>query len=96
MRHMWQIKLPVATQALGIYWERVEYSLAYLSFASFNATYNPVRLMVPKIRYIFCGTLGFHGTPVEEYWARLYFSTHTEIHFDEHKSNYIFIRFIQK
>jgi len=27
---------------------------------------NPVRLMVPKIRYMFCGTLGFHGTPVEE------------------------------
>jgi len=47
---MRQIKLPVATQALGIYWERVEYSLAYLSFASFNALYKPVRLMVPKIR----------------------------------------------
>jgi len=70
--------------------------LAYLSFASFNALYNPVRLIVPKIRYMFCGTLGFHGTPVEEYWARLYFSTHTEIHFDEYKPNYIFIRFIQK
>ena len=56
----------MATQALGIYWERVEYSLAYLSFASFNALYNPVRLMVPKIRYMICGTLGFHGTPVEE------------------------------
>jgi len=41
---MWQIKLPVATQALGIYWERVEYSLAYLSFASFNAPDNPVVL----------------------------------------------------
>ena len=38
---MWQIKLPVAIQALGIYWERVEYSLAYLSFASFNAPYGP-------------------------------------------------------
>jgi len=46
--------------------------------------------------YMFCGTLGYHGTPVEEYWARLYFSTHTEIHFDEHKSNYTFIRFTQK
>jgi len=40
---------------------------------------------------MFCGTLGFHGTPVEEYWAKLYFSTHTEIHFDEHKSIYTFI-----
>jgi len=47
----------VATQALGIYLERVECSLAYLSFASFNALYNPVRLMVPKMRYMFCGTL---------------------------------------
>jgi len=38
----------------------------------------------------------FHGTPVEEYWARLYFSTHAEIYFDEHKSNYTFIIFAQK
>jgi len=45
---------------------------------------------------MFCGTLGFRGNHVEEYWARLYFSTHTEIHFDEHKSNYTFIRFTQK
>jgi len=45
---------------------------------------------------MFCGTLGFRGTHVEEYWARLYFNTHTEIHFDEHKSNYTFIRFTQK
>jgi len=61
-----KIKFPVATQALRSYWEKVEYSLSYLSFASFNAPYNPVRfmhgkrtagiqflilrLMVPKIR----------------------------------------------
>ena len=45
---------------------------------------------------MFCGTLRCHGTPVEEYCARLYFSTHTEIHFDEHKSIYTFIRFTQK
>jgi len=45
---------------------------------------------------MFCGTLGFHGTPVEEYWARLYLSTHTEIYFQEHKPNYTFIRFTQK
>jgi len=45
---------------------------------------------------MFCGTLGFRGAPVEEYWARWNFSTHTEIHFDEHKSNCIFIRFTQK
>ena len=45
---------------------------------------------------MFCGTLGFHGTPVERYWAKLYFSTHTEIHFDKHKSIYTFIRFTQK
>ena len=44
-----------------------------------------------KLTYMFCGTLGYHGNPDEEYWARLYFSTHTEIHFDEHKSNYSFI-----
>ena len=43
-----------------------------------------------------CGTLELRWTPDEEYWARLYFSTHTEIHFDEHKSNYSFIRFKQK
>jgi len=36
------------------------------------------------------------GAPVEEYCAKLYFSTHTDIHFDEHKSNYTFIRFTQK
>jgi len=45
---------------------------------------------------MFCGTLGFHETPVEEHWARLYLSTHTEIHFNAHKSNYTFIRFTQK
>jgi len=45
---------------------------------------------------MFCRTLGFHGTPVIEYWARLCFSTHTEIHFDEHKSNYTFVRFTHK
>jgi len=57
----------MATLALGSYWERVEYSLTYLRFASFNAPYQPMRrmyvkrtasiqflrlrLMVPKIRY---------------------------------------------
>jgi len=46
--------------------------------------------------YMFCGTLEFRGNHVEEYSARLYFSTHTEIHFDEHKSYYTFIRFTQK
>jgi len=45
---------------------------------------------------MFCGTLGFRGTPDEEYGARVYFSTHTEIHFDEDKSNYSFIRFKRK
>ena len=45
---------------------------------------------------MFCRTLGYHGTPVEEYWARLYFSTHMEIRFDQHRSNYTFIRFTQK
>ena len=38
----------MATQALGSYWERVEYSLTYLSFASFNAPYYPVRFMYGK------------------------------------------------
>jgi len=33
---------------------------------------------------MFCGTLGLRGTPDEEYWARVYFSTHPEIHFDAH------------
>jgi len=37
-----------ATRALGSYFERVEYSLTNLSFASFNAPYNPVRLMYEK------------------------------------------------
>jgi len=41
-------------------------------------------------------TLGFHGTPVEEYGARFYLFTHMEIHFDEHKSNLTFIRFTEK
>jgi len=45
---------------------------------------------------MFCGTLEFRGDPVEEYWARLYFSTHAEIHFDEQKSNYTFFGFAQK
>jgi len=49
-----------------------------------------------QTHYMFFGTLGYHGTPVEEYWARWYFSTHTEIYCDEHKSNYAFIRFTQK
>ena len=41
-------RLPVTTQALGRYWERVDYSLTFLSFASFNAPYNPVRFMYGK------------------------------------------------
>jgi len=45
---------------------------------------------------MFSGTLGFHGIPVEEHWDWLYLSTHTEIYFDEHRSNYTFIRFTQK
>jgi len=36
--------------------ERVEYSLTCLSFASFNAPYNPVRLMVRKMRYYVVST----------------------------------------
>jgi len=36
---VWQIKLLVTTPTLESYWERVEYSLNYLSFASFNAPY---------------------------------------------------------
>jgi len=36
------------------------------------------------------------GAPVEEYLAKLHFSKHTDIHFDEHKSNYTFIRFTQR
>jgi len=47
-RMQWQIKLPVVTPALGSFCERVEYSLTYLSFASFNVPYNPVRLMYEK------------------------------------------------
>ena len=39
----------MVTHALGRYCARVEYSLTYLSFASFNAPYNPVRLMYEKI-----------------------------------------------
>jgi len=58
----------MAIPALESFCERVEYSLTYISFASFNAPYNPVRLMyekktasiqflmlrlmLPKIRYI--------------------------------------------
>jgi len=34
-----RLKLPVATPALRNYCERVEYSLTYLSFASFIASY---------------------------------------------------------
>ena len=47
-------------------------------------------------------TLKTHVTPLhvlrnpDEEWAGLYFSTYAEIHFDEHKSNYTFIRFTQK
>jgi len=44
---------------------------------------------------MFCGTLGLRGIPVEEYWARLYLSSHADIYFDEHKSNFKFIRFAQ-
>jgi len=36
---------------------------------------------------MFCETIGFSRTPDEEYWARFYFSTHTEVHFHENKSN---------
>jgi len=45
---------------------------------------------------MFCGTLGYHGTAVEEYWVRLYFSKHTEIYFDKNKFYYTLIRFTQK
>ena len=38
----------MATPALRSYWERVEYSLTYLSFASFNAPYNLVHFMYEK------------------------------------------------
>ena len=34
-----------ATSALGSYCDRVDYRMTYLCFASFNAPYNPVRLM---------------------------------------------------
>jgi len=54
----------------------------------------PLKLTQPH--YMFCGTLGFRRIYVGEYWVRLYFYTHTEIHFDEHKSKYTFIRFTQK
>jgi len=54
----------------------------------------PLKLTEPH--YLFCGPLGFRGTHVGECWARLYFSTHMEIHFDEHKSNYTFIGFTRK
>ena len=37
-----------ATPTLGSYWERVEYRLTYLSFVSFDAPRNPVRLMHEK------------------------------------------------
>jgi len=40
-----QSKLPMVTPALRSYCERVEYSLTYLSFATFNAPYNPMRFM---------------------------------------------------
>ena len=46
---------------------------------------------------MFCRTLGYHGTPVEEYWARLYFSTHMEIHCDEcNPTTHLLGRFTQK
>ena len=58
---MWQIKLPVVTQALGSYWERVEYRLTYLNFASLmrlmyekrtvSIKFLMLRIIVPKIRY---------------------------------------------
>jgi len=46
-------KLPVATPAHGSFCERVEYSLTYLSFASFNAPHNPVRLTYEKKQLAF-------------------------------------------
>jgi len=39
--------------ALGSYFERVEYSLTCLSFASFNVPYNPVCLMCEKEQLAF-------------------------------------------
>jgi len=53
----------VATLALMSYCEKVEYSLTYLSFASLNTLYNPMRLMYEKrtasiqlliLRHIWC------------------------------------------
>jgi len=38
----------MATPAIGSFCEKVEYSLTYLSFASLNAPYNPLRLMYEK------------------------------------------------
>jgi len=38
----------MAAPALRSYWEKNEYRLTYLSFASFNEPYYPVRLMYEK------------------------------------------------
>jgi len=46
-------KLPGVTAALESYCERLEYSLTYLSFASFNAPYNPVHLIYEKKQLAF-------------------------------------------
>ena len=56
-RHVWQIKLPVTTSALGSHCERVESNLTYLSFASVNAPYNLVRLNGPQntVIVVCCG-----------------------------------------
>ena len=44
-----QIKLPVATLAHGSYCESVKYISTNLTFAPFNAPYNPLRQVGPKI-----------------------------------------------
>jgi len=43
----------VAIPALGSFCERVEYSLTYISFASFNVPYNPVCFMYEKKQLAF-------------------------------------------
>jgi len=53
--YQWWLRIRTGgTPALASYCERVEYSSAYLCFASVNAPNNPVRLMVRKIRYVRC------------------------------------------
>jgi len=60
---MCDIYLPVVTPAFVIYCERVEYSLTYPRFTSFNMPSNPVRLVYAKrtasiqlliLRHIWC------------------------------------------